>query len=130
MGYCLIRSARDDDGPALATLIAAIFADYENSYFEPAEFPELANPASHYAAQGGQIWVAEQDGEIVGSLAIAETLEPGIFELFKVYVAKKARGQGLAWSMFNLATELVDGREGHTTQAVDRYAFCGGARLL
>ena len=112
MSYNVIRPAQDEDGPQLARLIAAIFADYPNCHYTEDEFPELARPASHYAALGGQMWVAEQDGQIVGSLAVAETLEPGVFELFKVYVAKEARGQGLAWSMFNLATDLVDSREG------------------
>lgn len=113
MSFCFIRSARDDDGPQLAELIAGIFKDYDNCLYEPAEFPELDHPASYYAAKGGQMWVVEQDGALVGSLAIAETTQEGVFELFKVYVAKSARGQGLAWSMFQQAIDLVDGREGY-----------------
>nr|WP_321458162.1 GNAT family N-acetyltransferase [uncultured Cohaesibacter sp.] len=113
MNYALIRSATDKDGSGIGALIAAIFADYDNCHYIDAEFPELEHPASYYAAMGGQIWVAEQDGEIVGSLAVSESLTPGLFELHKVYVAKKARGQGLAWSMFNLATDLVDSRGGN-----------------
>ncbi len=129
MSYTFIRNANDEDGPGLAKLIAEVFADYENCLYEPAEFPELANPASYYAALGGQMWVAEQDGKIVGSLAIAETTQEGVFELFKVYVSKHARGQGLAWSMYNLATDLVDSRQGHRiklwtdTRFVDGHAF-------
>ena len=112
MSYAFIRSAKDDDGQAIGQLIASVFADYENCHFIPEEYPELQHPASYYAAMGGQIWVAEQDGEIVGSLAVSESLTPGLFELHKVYVSKVARGQGLAWSMFNLATDLIDSREG------------------
>lgn len=114
MSYSFIRNATDGDGDGLAALITEIFADYDNCHFEPSEMPDLVNPASYYAALGGQMWVAEQDGKIIGSLAIDETTEPGIFELHKVYVAKAARGQGLAWSMYNLATELIESREGHT----------------
>ncbi|WP_316861573.1 GNAT family N-acetyltransferase [uncultured Cohaesibacter sp.] len=114
MSFSYIRPATDEDGPAIARLITGIFKDYENCHFVDEEYAELAHPASYYAAMGGQIWVAEEDGEIVGSLAIAESLTPGVFELFKVYVSKKARGQGLAWSMFNLATDLVDSRNGHS----------------
>ncbi|MCV6600580.1 MAG: GNAT family N-acetyltransferase [Cohaesibacter sp.] len=112
MSFSFIRSARDDDGPLLAKLIADVFADYDNCLYEPSELPELDHPASYYAAKGGQMWVVEQDGELVGSLAIAQTTDDGIFELFKVYVAQKARGQGLAWSMFQQATDLIDSREG------------------
>ncbi|HAT87244.1 MAG TPA: GNAT family N-acetyltransferase [Rhizobiales bacterium] len=113
MSFSFIRSARDDDGPLLAKLIAGIFADYDNCIFEPTEFPELDHPASYYAAKGGQMWVVEQDDTLVGCLAISETTDEGIFELFKVYVAKETRGQGLAWSMFQQATDLVDSRDGH-----------------
>ena len=129
MSYTFIRLARDDDGPSLAKLIANVFADYENCIYKPSELPEMENPASYYAAMGGQMWVAEQNGKIVGSLAIGETVEPGIFELFKVYVSKEAHGQGLAWSMFKLATDLVDGSEGHAiklwtdTRFVEGHAF-------
>ncbi|PLW75035.1 GNAT family N-acetyltransferase [Cohaesibacter celericrescens] len=112
MSYTFIRSATDEDGAELARLIAGVFADYDHCFFDDDEFPELKHPASYYAAMGGQMWVAEQDGNIVGSLAIGETLDSGIFELHKVYVAKEARGQGLAWSMYNLATDLVDSRQG------------------
>lgn len=112
MSYAYIRPATDEDGAAIGSLMETIFADYENCVFVEEEFPELKHPASYYAAMGGQMWVAEEDGKIVGSLAIGETLDAGIFELFKVYVAKSSRGQGLAWSMFNLATDLVDSRDG------------------
>ena len=129
MSYNLIRSAKDADGPGISAMIAEIFADYDNCHFLADEFPELEHPASYYAAMGGQMWVVEQDDKIVGSLAIGETLEPGVFELFKVYVAKATRGQGLAWSMFNLATDLVDERQGHSiklwtdTRFVEGHAF-------
>ena len=129
MSYSVIRTATDADGPAIGALIKAIYADYENCLYVEAELPELENVASYYAAQGGQMWVAEQNGEIVGSLAIGESLAPGTFELFKVYVARSARGQGLAWSMFNLATDLIDSRGGTSiklwtdTRFVDGHQF-------
>ena len=92
----LLREAQDADGEAIARLIAAVFAEYPDCPFIPAEFPELAAAATHYAAQGGQLWVAEQDGVIIGSLAVLKTFEPGLFALAKVYVAKPWRGTGLA----------------------------------
>ncbi|WP_319411103.1 GNAT family N-acetyltransferase [uncultured Cohaesibacter sp.] len=126
MSYALIRSATDEDGAAIGKLIASVFADYENCHYIEDEFPELEHPSSYYAAMGGQIWVAEQDGEIVGSLAVSESLTPGIFELHKVYVSKKARGQGLAWSMYNLATDLIDSRQGKTIRLWSDTRFLEG----
>ncbi|SNY92110.1 putative acetyltransferase [Cohaesibacter sp. ES.047] len=129
MSYSLIRPATDDDGPAIKALIATIFKDYDHCFFAEEEFPELEHPQSYYAALGGQMWVAEQGGEIVGCLAVGETTVEGLFELFKVYVAKSARGQGLAWSMYNLATDLIDERGGKAirlwtdTRFVEGHAF-------
>jgi putative acetyltransferase len=95
-----IRPAADADGPAIAALIARTFAEYPGCLFLDEEFPELAAPASHYRDLGGQLWVAERDGALIGSLAVVTTPVEGLAELFKVYVAAEARGTGLAQSLF------------------------------
>jgi putative acetyltransferase len=105
----MIRPARDDDGPALAALIARSFADYPGCLFIDAEFPELAAPASHYAARGGRLFVAERNGAIIGSLAATPTLVPGLAELFKVYVDRAARGSGLAQRLYAQGETLARG---------------------
>lgn len=102
-----IRPARDADGPALAALIAKSFADYPGCLFIDDEFPELAAPASHYAAQGGRLFVAERAGLLIGSLAATMTAVPGLAELFKVYVDVAARGSGLAQRLYAEGEELV-----------------------
>ena len=109
-----IRVASDEDGPNLSRLIAGIFAEYENCPFVPEEFPELAAPASHYARRGGQLWVVDGPaGEgLVGSLAIAATHRPGIFELFKVYLAMPARRAGLASKLLAMAEAFAIERGG------------------
>jgi putative acetyltransferase len=96
-----IRPAVDSDGPRLADLIRTVFAEYENCPYVSDEFPELAAPASSYAARGGVLWVAERkaaggEAQLVGSLAIAPAVDPGDFELLKVYAAASERGRGLA----------------------------------
>lgn len=79
-----IRPARDGDGTALAALIATTFAEYPGCLFLDEEFPELRAPASHYARLGGQLFVAEAGGEVIGSLAAVMTPVRGTGELFKV----------------------------------------------
>jgi putative acetyltransferase len=91
-----IRTGLDPDGPAMAHLIATIFAEYPDCPFVPAEFPELSAPASHYQSRGGQLWVATDKGALIGSLAVFETHEKGVFALAKVYVAMAARRSGIA----------------------------------
>lgn len=94
--HITLRPARDADAADIAALIARVFAEYDGCLFVPEEFPELAAPASYYAAKGGQLWVAEQDGEIIGSIALFPRSTPGVFELGKMYVAIHLRGAGVA----------------------------------
>ncbi|MCZ0737996.1 GNAT family N-acetyltransferase [Phreatobacter sp. AB_2022a] len=110
----IIRPATDADGAALAALIARIFAEYPGCRFVDAEFPELKAPASHYRAQGGQLFIAEDAGRLVGSLAATMTRSPGTAELFKVYVAADQRGSGLAQRLFAEGEALVRGAGART----------------
>lgn len=96
MSEFLIREATDDDGPALSRLIADVFAEYDGCLFEPAEFPELERPASAYSERGGRLWVVAREDALVGALAVAVHHRPQEFEIFKVYLDKSVRGQGLA----------------------------------
>lgn len=89
-----LRPARDDDGPALAQLIAACFAEYEGCLYASAEFPELAAPASHYVGRGGFLRVATEGERLVGSLAAVPVPEQGAVEVSKVYLAAALRGRG------------------------------------
>ncbi|MGX1306689.1 putative acetyltransferase [Amorphus suaedae] len=101
------RPATDSDGPAMAHVIATIFSDYPNCHFVPDEFPELDAPASHYAARDGRLWIAASGDRIVGSLAVARTPDPKVFELFKVYLLPEARGGGRAGTMLSEAVAFA-----------------------
>jgi len=86
-----LRAARDSDSAAVVALVAEAYADYAGCLLlVEAEEPELLRPASAYAPPGGW-WVVEQDGAVVASVALSvETAQ-----LKKLYVAKRARAQGL-----------------------------------
>ncbi len=107
-----LRPAKDADGANVAALIARVFSEYEGCLFEPGEFPELARPAAHYHDKGGGLWVAERDGEIVGSIALFLNRAPDVFELGKVYVAASLRGSGLAARLIDLAFAEIAARGG------------------
>ncbi|QIB33769.1 GNAT family N-acetyltransferase [Ancylobacter pratisalsi] len=147
----VIRPAADADadGDAIAELMALAFAEYEGCIFDrAAEFPELDAIASHFAARNGAIWVAELDGAVVGSLAIAPSRDagrpPGAMEITKVYVARAVRRRGVARALFTRALALAEQRgapQVHLwtdTRFVDAHRFyesCGfersaGAREL
>ncbi|KRE17870.1 hypothetical protein ASE63_01350 [Bosea sp. Root381] len=96
-----LRPARDDDSEPLAILIAASFAEYPNCLFEWSEFPELRRPASHFAAKGGKLWIADAPGGgIAASLGVAPVPEQNAVEITKVYAAPAFRGSGLAQALF------------------------------
>ncbi|BBE72300.1 GNAT family N-acetyltransferase [Oharaeibacter diazotrophicus] len=105
-----IRPARDADGPAVAALIAGVFAEYEGCPFVAAEFPELVAPATHYAGRGGGLWVlADDEGSVVGSFALS-AVGGGRYELHKVYLAAAFRGAGWARRLYD--TALATARAG------------------
>ena len=130
-GIC-IRDARDDDGPALIDLIGSIFAEYPGCVLDvDGEAPELRAIATHFAHRRGLFWVVEdwvvedsvvedsvtEDGdagvpaEIVGCVGFAPSAEPRTAELFKLYVAARARRRGLGSRLCDLV-EAESARQG------------------
>ncbi len=104
-----IRLARDEDSEALAALIAASFAEYPNCHFVWDEFPELRQPATHFAAKAGRLWVAEAPGgAIAASLGVAPVPEQRAVEITKVYAAPAFRGTGLAQALFGEALRFAE----------------------
>jgi len=124
-----IRPATDTDGADMARVIATIFADYPNCHFIPAEFPELAAPASHYAARHGRLWIAETAGRPVGSFAVTRTTDPTVFELFKVYLLPDCRGSGTAQAMLAEAIDLATAAGGRRLRLWTDTRFFEGHRF-
>jgi putative acetyltransferase len=89
-----LRPATDADGEGLARLIAACFAEYEGCLYEPAEFPELAAPATHYAARGAELWVSGDGARILASVAVTPVPFQNACEITKVYLEAGLRGTG------------------------------------
>lgn len=96
-----IRAATDADSEALCDLIAAIFAEYDGVLFILDEMPELRAIATAFDRAGGEFWVAERDGELVGCVGCSPTKGNGI-ELKKLYVHKDLRRHGLGARLVDL----------------------------
>jgi putative acetyltransferase len=102
-----IREAVDADGPALAAMIAAIFAEFPGVRFLETEFPELAAPASHFRARGGRLLVAAGEAGIVASFGVVPTHDASTAEFLKVYAARSIRGQGVARRLYSHALDAA-----------------------
>lgn len=135
-----IETASDAAGRGIAALIAAVFSEYEDCPFVESEFSELAAVSQHYHALGGEIWIARcrpdqnvadpmDGGRIVGCLAIVPTLQDGVFELFKMYVARTARGTGLAQRLYGEAERWAAARGMTTIRLWTDTRFAGGHRF-
>ncbi len=97
----IIRDATDDDALDVIELIGGVFAEYPHCILDvDGEMPELRRPASYHREHGGELWVAEIGGRIVGCGGYVESVrgepaaERGV-ELKKLYVNRRARRTGL-----------------------------------
>jgi len=125
-----LRFARDDDGDGIADVIRRVFSLYPGCPFDRSrEFPELDAIASHMAKLGGQMWVAETKGSVVGCFGIIPTACPRVYELYKVYLLPEARGRGLAARMLAGALDFARAGGAHSvrlwtdTRFIEGHAF-------
>jgi len=105
-GGLVLRLARDDDATAIIALISAVWSEYPGkTLVAAADMPELLRPASAYAACDGRFWVVEANGQIIGTVALAPSKEPGVVELQKLYVARDMRKNGLGGFLCRLVEQ-------------------------
>lgn len=139
MTHFKIETADDQSGVGLAKLIASVYGEYEGCPFVDEEVTELDAVSTHYRHQGGEIWVARRielagrtignADEISGCLAIVPTAVTGVFELFKMYVARDARGTGLAQSLYGEAVRWATARGLHSMRLWTDTRFASGHRF-
>jgi GNAT superfamily N-acetyltransferase len=113
----VLREGRDADAEGFIALIGACWAEYPGCVLDvDGEVPELRALATYFAEAGGALWAAERDGRVIGMAAARPMRQDDAWEICKVYVAKEARGSGLAHA-------LLEAAEAHARMA-------GAARLV
>jgi GNAT superfamily N-acetyltransferase len=111
MDYLIIRSVQDGDSEGLIALIGGAFAEYPKVFLDvDGEMPELRHPATSIRIDDGCWWVAELDGDIVGSIAIAPTGNDEA-EHKRLYVAAAARKRGLGAHLVKLVESEAQHRK-------------------
>jgi GNAT superfamily N-acetyltransferase len=111
-----LRPGRDDDADGFICLIGDCWSEYPGCVMDvDGEVPELRALATYFAEAGGALWVAERDGRVIGMAATRPMGQDAAYEICKVYVAKEARGSGLAHDLLG---------------AVEAHARAAGAERL
>jgi putative acetyltransferase len=130
MSEFVIREAGDEDGPALAALLGAVWADYEGCVFEAGDHPSIERPATHFAERGGRLWIVTRDGEVAGSLGLVHHVRPREFELALICLDKASRGQGLATALLAGANAFAAASDGTRVTSWIDGRLVDGVRFL
>jgi N-acetylglutamate synthase-like GNAT family acetyltransferase len=119
-----IRRYSADDCEDVVRLILAIQQEEFGIKITRAEQPDLAEIPSFYQSGLGGFWVAEQGGEIVGTIALRDIGNEQV-ALRKMFVASQARGQ-----KFGTAAKLLSTLIEHANGVGVRDIFLGTALVL
>lgn len=120
----LLRPGRDTDAEGLIALVARCWADYPGCVLDlEREERKLLALATHFAARGGALWVAE-DGDAITGMAAVQPAEDDAWEIAKLYVHPDGHGAGLAH-------RLLDTAEAHAvTQGARRLTLWTDTRFI
>jgi len=77
---------------------------------EEEDLKTLQNPESYVIKQGGEIFFAVLDGDVVGTAAMIKTSQ-GIYELAKMAVAKNFQGLGIGKKLIKRCIDFSKERE-------------------
>lgn len=102
-----IRDGRDDDAENFIALIDACWSEYPGCIMDlDGEVPELRALATYCTGKGGKLWAAEDEsGAIVGMVATYPLNADRAWEVARMYVARAARGSGLARALLAQAED-------------------------
>ena len=127
-----IRPATNADCGAVVRVIRAVYDEYGFTWDEGDYHADLYDIERHYLAAGDSFFVAEQDGEVVGTVGLAryEVLEGPVAtlelredfirvlgtdcSLERLYVDPNARRSGIGYQLVHHVVELAkaEGRTG------------------
>ncbi len=139
-----LRSVTRDDVPRVLPLVREVLAEYGLTFGEgSATDAQLAELPASYTDHGGAFWVAEAPSEsddrgylLLGTAGVFP-LEPGVFELRKMYLSPASRGRGVGRALLDEACAFCRRAGGKTlvldtieemTQAIRFYEAAGFVR--
>lgn len=97
-----------DYKPAFEFLNRAWIEEY--FIIEEEDLKTLQNPESYILEDGGEVFFAILDGEVVGTAAMIQT-DKGIYELAKMAVARQFQGLGIGKKLLRRCVDFSKERE-------------------
>jgi ribosomal protein S18 acetylase RimI-like enzyme len=97
-----------DYKPAFEFLNRAWIEEY--FIIEEEDLKTLQNPESYILEDGGEVFFAILDGEVVGTAAMIQT-DKGIYELAKMAVARQFQGLGIGKKLLSRCIDFSKERE-------------------
>ena len=92
----LVRDWQPDDRNAAANIICSVLAEYGLGWEPEGADRDVLEVETYYQATGGEFWVIEQRGRLVGTGAYYPIQRgQNAVEIRKMYLLPEARGKGL-----------------------------------
>lgn len=96
----IVRPVTESDMPGVVALVRQVLGEFGLEFGKGATTDDdLASLPGSYRDRGGEFWVADGDA-IVGTCGLFP-VEPGSYELRKMYLLPGARGLGLGRRLFD-----------------------------
>lgn len=112
MSAATVRPVRAEDVPAVVALVRETLAEFGIAFGVGAETDtQLLGLPGSYESLGGAFFVAEREEVLVGTAGVVP-VEPGVFELRKMYLATGARGHGVGQRLLDVCLQAVRERGG------------------
>ena len=107
----LIRDWEPRDRTAAAEVIRSVLAEYGLGWEPEGADREVLEVEACYQQMGGEFWVVEQEGQIVGTAAYYPIhRSPQAVEVRKMYLLPTARGQGLGRFLLQQLEQAIAAR--------------------
>ena len=102
----MIRRYEDHDRDAVLSLVESTLREFGFGAFVGGARSDLENVRTNYGGERGGFWVAEEDGTILGTIAIRPKDEKTC-ELKRLYVSAAARGRGIGAALYSHAESFA-----------------------
>ena len=97
----MIRPVEKKDVSGVVELVRTTLAEFGIEFGKGASTDDqLHELPESYSAEGGAFFVALDGDKVIGTAGVA-AIEPGVFELRKMYLHPSTRGKGLGQKLFD-----------------------------